>query len=98
MPEQQELLPSTAEPANPDVFKGRVFAITGTLEKMKRNEAIKLIQDHGGEYKDSVTQAVTDLLYAYHPGTKLKLAKARNLPLWTEAEFMAAISRQNTTP
>lgn len=71
-----------------NLFYDKYVAITGTLEKMLRKEAMQIIVDLGGHVEDNVTQKTNYLILGnndYNPilrGKKSsKLIKAKNLKL-----------------
>jgi DNA ligase (NAD+) len=68
---------------------GKKIAITGST-KMKRAELEKMIHDHGGEYKSSVSKECTHLIIADVNSTSAKAVSARKLhiTLITEEDFL----------
>jgi DNA ligase (NAD+) len=58
-------------------LKGLVFALTGTLPTLGREEAKTLIEFHGGKITNSISTKVDYLIAGLDAGTKL--AKARSL-------------------
>ena len=57
---------------------GKTFAITGTLPALSREEATKLIREHGGKVTGSVSRNTDYLLLGSDPGAA-KLNRAREL-------------------
>ena len=57
---------------------GKTLVITGTLPALSRDEAAKLIREHGGKVTGSVSRNTDYLLLGENPGAS-KLNKAREL-------------------
>ena len=57
---------------------GKTFVLTGTLPTLSREEATKLIQEHGGKVTGSISRNTDYLLLGRDPGAS-KLNRAREL-------------------
>ena len=86
------LTESTAVPKG-DRLAGLTFVITGTLPTMKRDEASALILQNGGKTSGSVSKKTSYLLAGEDAGSKLAKAKELNIPILTEAEFLAMLDK-----
>lgn len=86
------LTESTAVPKG-DRLSGLTFVITGTLPTMKRDEASALILQNGGKTSGSVSRKTSYLLAGEDAGSKLAKAKELNIPILTEAEFLAMLDK-----
>lgn len=86
------LTESTAVPKG-DRLSGLTFVITGTLPTMKRDEASALILQNGGKTSGSVSKKTSYLLAGEDAGSKLTKAKELNIPILTEAEFLAMLDK-----
>lgn len=69
------------------VFSGEKVVLTGKLEKYKRGDAQKLIEERGGECLSSVTAKTTLVLAGEDAGSKLDKAKKLGIKIISEAEF-----------
>lgn len=86
------LTESTAAPKG-DRLAGLTFVITGTLPTMKRDEASALILQNGGKTSGSVSKKTSYLLAGEDAGSKLTKAKELNIPILTEAGFLAMLDK-----
>ena len=73
------------------VLAGQTFVFTGTLEKMSRNEAKKMVEDHGGKVTGSVSKKLNYLVAGAKAGSKLTKANELNVTVLTEDEFLKMI-------
>jgi DNA ligase (NAD+) len=62
------------------IFKGQSFLFTGTLAKMKRNDAEALVLAHGGTIAGSVSKALSFLVVGAEGKAGSKLDKAKSIP------------------
>ena len=72
-------------------FDGKIFVLTGTLEKMTRNEAKEYIENMGGEVTSSVSSKTDAVIVGISPGSKYEKAKKLNIEIWNEDEFIEAV-------
>ena len=68
-------------------FYGKVFVLTGTLEKYSRSEAAALIKERGGKVSGSVSNNTDFVLAGEDPGSKLDKARELGIKILTEKEF-----------
>jgi DNA ligase (NAD+) len=66
---------------------GKIFVLTGTLEKYSRDEAKKLIEDAGGRVSGSVSKKTDYVVAGSDAGSKLDKAKELGVPVIEEAEM-----------
>ena len=66
---------------------GKTFVLTGTLENFTRDEAKKLIEDHGGKVTGSVSKKTDFVIAGENPGSKLQKANELNIKILNEEEF-----------
>ena len=72
-------------------FGGKSFVLTGTLEKLTRNEAKKIIISLGGKTVESVSSKTDAVIVGSNPGSKYDRAIKLGIPVWTEEEFMEKV-------
>lgn len=70
-------------------FAGKVFVLTGTLEKYKRSEASAIIESMGGKTSSSVSKKTDYVLAGSEAGSKLEKAEKLGVHIITEDEFEA---------
>jgi DNA ligase (NAD+) len=75
------------KPRLAQVFAGKTFVLTGTLEGLTREEAEELIQQRGGRVSKSVSGKTSYVLAGADPGSKLDKAKALGIELLDEPQF-----------
>lgn len=73
------------------IFTGKTFVFTGSLETITRNEGKEIVQDRGGRAAGSVSAKTDYVVAGANAGTKLKKAKELDISVLTELEFMDLI-------
>ncbi|MCD6155525.1 MAG: NAD-dependent DNA ligase LigA, partial [Candidatus Atribacteria bacterium] len=95
-----ELLNLGIEPQTPEekpkssFFAGKVFVITGALERFSRDEAKKIIEEKGGKVANAVSSRTDFLIVGKNPGSKLREAENRKIPILTEEEFYKTLDQE----
>lgn len=77
-----------SEKSKDDRFSGKTFVITGTLPNLKRDEATRLIQMHGGKVSGSVSKKTSFVLAGEEAGSKLTKAEELGIKIINEEEFL----------
>ena len=75
-----------------DVLAGKTIVVTGTLPTLSREEAEKLIAQHGGKPSGSVSKKTAFVLAGEKAGSKLTKAQTLGIPVLDEAAFLKMIS------
>jgi len=87
--------PQALEQSGEDLLlSGEVLLFTGSLKKLSRTEAKKLVKEHGGEVASGITQKLTCLVVGEKPGSKLKKAEEKGKKILTEDEFLQVLDGQ----
>lgn len=68
-------------------FEGKIFVLTGSLEKYTRQEASNMIEKYGGKVSSSVSKKTDYVLAGEEAGSKLIKAQELNITILTENEF-----------
>jgi len=74
-------------------FEGQSFVLTGTLPKLSRGEAARLIEQAGGAVTGSVSRKTMAIVAGEEPGSKLEKARTLGIPIWDEAELLRRLGR-----
>ena len=72
---------------NDNRFLGKIFVLTGTLEKYTRDEASEIIENFGGKTSGSVSKKTSYVLAGEDAGSKLSKAQSLDIPIITETQF-----------
>ena len=76
-----------------DSLEGKTFLFTGSLTKFTRNEAQKMVEDHGGKNISAVSKNLNYLIAGDKAGSKLKKAEdIGTVIVLTEDEFLTMIN------
>jgi len=83
-----------------NVLSGKVFAVTGELNKIRRANLVKLIQEMGGKFVKSVSKPKVGELYLINndvtsKSTKNEEAKKLGIKIINEDVFFSMISKSN---
>ena len=76
-----------------ELFLDKTFVLTGTLEKMTRDEAKDLIESLGGKNTSSVSKKTDVVIVGTSPGSKYDDAIRLGITIWNEDEFISNIRR-----
>lgn len=68
-------------------FVGKIFVLTGTLEKYSRDEAKEIIEKFAGKVSSSVSKKTTYVLAGEEAGSKLTKAQELGISIISEADF-----------
>lgn len=70
------------------VLLGKIFALTGSLDSLTRDEAKSRIRALGGEVAGSVSKNTDFVVVGENPGSKYAKAKKLNVKIISEKEFL----------
>ena len=73
-------------------FQGKTFVLTGTLPTLKRDQAQAMIEAAGGKVSGSVSAKTHYVVAGEEAGSKLEKAQQLNIPILTEADFLALLA------
>ena len=79
------------EPQRAQLFAGKTFVLTGTLDTMTREEATALIAERGGRVSSSVSKKTDFVLGGRDAGSKLQKAQDLGVRILDEREFSAML-------
>lgn len=74
-------------------LSGATLVFTGSLTKLSRDEAKKLVKEHGGTIASSVTRKVTHVVAGEKAGSKLTKAREAGKTVLSEEEFLSLLGR-----
>lgn len=75
-----------------DKLEGRTFVLTGTLEKYKREELTKILEDLGAKVTNSVTKKTSGVIVGDKPGSKYDKAIKLGIEIYKEDDVKKLIS------
>ena len=83
-------LESHEEPVG-DQLAGKIFVLTGTLERFTRDEAGAMIEAQGGKVSGSVSKKTSYVVAGEAAGSNLRKAQELGIPVLTEEEFLTML-------
>jgi len=75
-----------------DTFSGKTIVVTGSLPTLSREEAEKLIVQHGGKAGSSVSKKTAFVVAGEKAGSKLTKAETLGIPVLDENAFLSLIN------
>ncbi len=72
-------------------LEGKTFVLTGTLPTMTREQARKLIEEHGGRVSESVSKKTAYVLAGEDAGSKLTKAQNLEIQVLTEDDLISML-------
>ena len=70
-----------------DKLEGMTFVLTGTLEKYKREELTKILEDKGAKVTSSVTKKTSGVIVGEKPGSKYDKALKLGVKIYKEEDI-----------
>jgi len=74
-----------------NIFKGKTFVFTGTLECCSREKAKELVEKLGGKATNSVSKKTSFVVVGENPGSKYEKAKKLGVKILDEKEFLELV-------
>ncbi|MCW3096474.1 MAG: ligase, NAD-dependent [Chthonomonadaceae bacterium] len=81
-----------------DRFASKSFVFTGTLTRLKRDEAEAMVKRMGGRASSSVSKQTSYLVAGDEAGSKLTKAQQLGVPVLTEDEFLQMTEEPEALP
>lgn len=72
-----------------NIFDGKTFVLTGTLESLTRDEVKSKIQEQGGLVSGSVSKKTDFVISGANPGSKFEKAKELGVKTLSESDFLS---------
>ena len=79
------------EPTASQIFEGKTFVLTGTLDTMTREEATALIEARGGRVSPSVSKKTGFVVAGRDAGSKLEKPQKLGVEILDEQQFKAML-------
>jgi len=70
--------------------------LTGTLPTLSREQAKERIEAAAGKVTGSVSKKTSVVVAGEDAGSKLEKARALGIEIWTEAQLLARLGRENS--
>ncbi|MFW6061895.1 MAG: NAD-dependent DNA ligase LigA [Planctomycetota bacterium] len=85
--------PAQEAPGGDQTLAGRTVVVTGSLERMTRNEAKRAVEDAGGRAASSVSANTDFVVVGESPGSKADKARQLGVEIVDEQEFLRRLGR-----
>ncbi len=73
------------------LLQGKTFLFTGTLSRIKRDQAKEIVKSNGGKYLSAVSKNLDYLVVGESPGSKVEKAKKAGVNIISEQDFFNMI-------
>lgn len=85
--------PESPPAESSEVLRGKTVVLTGTLEKITRKEAERLVTDASGKISSAVSKKTDFVVAGSEPGSKLDKARELGVKVISENEFLGLLGR-----
>ena len=75
----------------PQIFKGLIFVLTGTLPTLSRDDAKERIRAFGGRVSESVSRETMYVVAGEEPGSKYDKGKKLGVTILNEDSFLKMV-------
>ena len=96
----EALLTAGVKPQNPEKrelsglpLSGNTYVLTGTLDKLKRNDAKEQLESLGAKVSGSISKNTTTLFAGEKAGSKLAKAEKLGVPVLDENELIKLLKK-----
>ncbi len=86
------LQPTSEERRGDDRLSGKTFVFTGSLVRFSRDEAKRLVEQHGGNVTGSVSKKTDYVVAGSEAGSKLDKARSLGITVLSEEELMQLLA------
>jgi len=96
----EQLLKAGVEPQNPEKIQGqlplegKIYVLTGSMQKLKRNEAKAQLEVLGAKVSGSVSKKTTAVFAGEKAGSKLTKAETLGIPVFDEDELLELLAEE----
>jgi DNA ligase (NAD+) len=80
--------------SQPRILTGRSFVFTGGLQTFARDEAKRIVEEHGGRAMSTVSKNTSYVVAGKNPGSKYDKAKKLGIAIINEKEFIKLIKNK----
>lgn len=77
------------------LFQGKIFVLTGTLERFTRSEAAALIKERGGKMSESVSKKTDFVVAGENSGSKYEKAQKLGVTILSEEQFLQLLNEEH---
>lgn len=79
--------------SNSDILEGKIYVLTGTLEKYTRDELTNILENNGAKVTSSVTKKTTGVIVGDKPGSKYNKALELGIKIYTEKDIDSILNK-----
>lgn len=80
-------------PGGSAALAGKTFVFTGGLDRLTRDQAARLVEEHGGTVSSTVSRKTSYVVAGRDPGSKLDQARKLGVSILSEEDFSALLAQ-----